>query len=70
MPARKRARYRATETIFLPGRRMIDVGAEIDGDDPALKGREHLFTRLEYVEQATAAPGEKRHVATKPKAKK
>ncbi|WP_327160550.1 hypothetical protein [Streptomyces zaomyceticus] len=50
---------------------MFKVGQLVDGDDPVIKGREALFEDVETyvsdrsatrVEQATAAPGEKRSV--------
>lgn len=48
--------------------RRISKGQIFRADDPIVKGREHLFRLLDVpdVEQATAAPGEKRTV-TKPK---
>lgn len=67
MATRKRTvRYRAKETMFLPGRRLIAAGDIITSKDPALKGREMLFERV-GVEQATAEPGELRNVTTRPK---
>ena len=45
-----------------PGeRRFIAEGEIVDSDDPAVKGREHLFAPL-TVEKATANPGELRTV--------
>ena len=49
--------------------RVINEGALVEDGDPILAGREHLFETVEAhvsgraggpVEQATAAPGEKR----------
>lgn len=44
--------------------RVIQAGAAIDSDDPAVAGREHLFRTVEehlgIVEAATANPGERR----------
>lgn len=59
---------RALESFAVPGFRMVHAGDILADDDPILKGRGHLFEDLsEYVtrttsqvEQATAAPGEKR----------
>jgi hypothetical protein len=51
----------ALETIHLPGGRTIRRGDSVPDDDPALAGREHLFgAPWAPVEQATAAPGERR----------
>lgn len=57
--------------------RVITVGQLVDDSDPIIKGREHLFETTEAhvaqqrerraeVEQATAAPGEKRSVRRTP----
>lgn len=70
--------YQGVEEVFAAGRL-------VDASDPVVKGREHLFEPVEVaasrqslmgrtapapVEQATAAPGEKRSVApSKPKGK-
>lgn len=53
----------ARETFFV-GRRTITVREIVSSSDPIVKGREHLFNRLEepVVEQATSAPGEKRSI--------
>jgi hypothetical protein len=53
--------------------RVVPAGALVDSNDPVVKGREHLFEpvdafmerRTADVEQATAAPGEKRSIAKK-----
>lgn len=50
---------RARES-FYAGSRFVAAGEEVDAKDPAVKGREHLFDADTVVEQATAAPGEKR----------
>jgi len=50
--------------------KVINAGHLVEDGDPLLKGREHLFEDVEThlsdrsasVEQATAAPGEKRTV--------
>lgn len=49
-------------TSFSVDRRVIRAGTHVAPDDPVLDGREHLFTS-DGVEQATAAPGEKRNVS-------
>lgn len=55
----------AKKGVAGPGR-SINEGDVLNASDPAVKGREHLFQPLEdyldAVEQATAAPGEKRAV--------
>lgn len=55
---------RAT-TSFATSDRTIRTGDLVDSTDPVVKGRESLFELVEVaaartVEQATAAPGEKR----------
>lgn len=50
--------------------RVVRKGTAIAAADPVVKGREHLFDTAEDavrgpVEQATAAPGEKRTAAKK-----
>lgn len=49
---------------FFAGRRLIQAGDLIHESDPVVKGREQFFTEDEGppVEQATAAPGERRAV--------
>ena len=47
---------------FFWGQRFVAQHEIVSSDDPVVKGREHLFKVIE-VEQATAAPGEKRSVA-------
>ncbi len=47
---------------FFWGQRFVAKDEIVSSDDPVVKGREHLFKPIE-VEQATAAPGEKRNVA-------
>lgn len=50
--------------------RFVAEGEEVDPKDPIVKGREALFTSAPSgVEQATAAPGEKRSVTRTRKAK-
>lgn len=54
---------RATTTFQVGGRRRINAGQLFSSDDPIVSGREALFEPVEdgvTVEQATAAPGEKR----------
>ncbi len=45
---------------FFAGSRFVAEGEEVDAKDPVVKGREALFVADAVVEQATAAPGEKR----------
>lgn len=56
---------RARETFFY-GNRMIARGQLVNAADPIVKGREHLFEPTDadvpIIEQATAAPGERRNV--------
>lgn len=54
---------RARQTFFI-GRRKVERGQLVNDADPIVKGREHLFesTEVPLVEQATAAPGERRAV--------
>lgn len=44
--------------------RVVSVGEVVADDDPIMVGREHLFdsapSNADGVEQATAAPGERR----------
>jgi hypothetical protein len=48
---------------FHAGGRFVATDEEVDSKDPIVKGREALFTAESgQVEQATAAPGEKRTV--------
>lgn len=68
-PAKKNRQFRANVTFFY-GRRLVDAGDVVAGDDPILdrKRGEALFTEIfpdSDVEAATAAPGEKRNVTTK-----
>lgn len=69
--SKKDRRFRAVETIFLPGRRVIVAGEVLAGNDPALKGRERFFVEVEpddtetadivaVTETADATPGRKR----------
>jgi hypothetical protein len=61
---------RTSFAAFIDGRTvLVQPGQLVDADDPILKGRENLFNEFEpntrsystaKVEQATAAPGEKR----------
>ena len=54
--------------------RVVTIGQLLDSGDPVIKGREHLFEDVEThvaekatrVEQATAAPGEKRAQVRRP----
>jgi hypothetical protein len=59
---------RALVTFFTPGR-TITKGQAVDASDPIVEGREHLFTADDsgpVIEQATAAPGEKRSTPRRP----
>jgi len=55
--------------------RSYTTGQLVDGADPVVKGREHLFEDVEVhveakaatVEQATAEPGERRAVTRPPR---
>lgn len=53
-------------TPFAAGNRVYPAGSTVDAADPVVKGREGLFEAVPdaaespVVEQATAAPGEKR----------
>lgn len=56
---------RAITSFAVPGQRIVNEGDLVDATDPIVKGREALFESSERVtsrpvEQATAAPGEKR----------
>jgi len=66
--------YKSSDGFLVP----LGAGEIVDSTHPAVKGREHMFEPVEAtaarsrdeVEQATAAPGEKRAVkkaAAKPK---
>lgn len=62
------AELRARESFFAFVKgisRQIRAGELVKNNDPVVKGREALFTDASEspVEQATAAPGEKRTVA-------
>lgn len=51
----------ALESFAVAGGRTVQRGDVVADDDPVVKGREHLFTApWAQVEQATAAPGERR----------
>lgn len=39
---------------------LVHAGDVFPANDPIVKGREHLFAPAPPIEQATAAPGEKR----------
>lgn len=71
------ARTNASVKVGERGRRVIRKGTVLCADDPMVAGRDKLFQRLEVthyckqrkeprresvVEQATAAPGEKRNL--------
>ena len=57
---------RAKETFFTTSNLVVVAGDLVDDNDPIVKGREALFEPAEAavkpssVEQATAAPGERR----------
>ena len=57
------ATFRARTTFFW-GQRVINQGDLIDGRDPVIKVAATLFDPIDQptVEQATAAPGERRSV--------
>jgi hypothetical protein len=52
----------ALVTFVLGDGRVVAIGDVVADDDPAVVGREHLFrpAMSDPVEQATAAPGERR----------
>lgn len=54
---------------FFAGQRLVNAGDILPASDPVVRRREHLFESVgaaASVEQATAAPGERRAVrATK-----
>lgn len=57
----------ATTTAWVPGNRLITQGDLVEDDDPILRTHGALFAdpnalAREQVEQATAAPGERRAV--------
>lgn len=59
-----------SKTTFFVGQRCIREGELLDPKDPLVKGREHLLEPVSArVEQATAAPGEKRSL-TRPTSKR
>ncbi|MCA9712895.1 MAG: hypothetical protein KDK70_44130 [Myxococcales bacterium] len=59
------ASVRALDTFHAHGR-TIGYGEVLDASDPIVKGREALFASDDsIVEQATAAPGEKRSILAK-----
>lgn len=64
-------KLRALSSFHALGR-FVRAGDEVDSKDPIVKGREVLFESPApsgSVEQATAAPGEKRSVTRTRKAK-
>jgi len=60
---------RARETFHTGNHRTIRRGQLVPDTDPVVAGRRHLFEEITSIEQATAAPGEKRDVR-KPKVAK
>ena len=60
----------AIETFWVGKQLFVQNSTIVPANDPAVKGREHLFRSLEVVEQATAAPGEKRARPARKKAGK
>lgn len=60
---------RATDSFFV-GTRLVAKGDIVDPSDPIVAGRVELFETITptraVVEQATAAPGEKRSVRKAP----
>lgn len=64
--AKKDARALCARQSFHVGRRFIPRGTVVRSDDPVIEGREHLFQDVNEelgIEQATAAPGERRNVS-------
>ena len=63
---------RARETFFV-GNTKITIGQLLSESDPIVKGKAHLFVTvpddMPHVEQATAAPGQKRSVSVPAKKK-
>ena len=53
---------RAIQSFFITSGRRVRKGDLVHEGDPIVKGREQFFEPEERVEQATAAPGEKRAV--------
>lgn len=49
-------------TTFWWGQRVINEGDLVDDRDPAIRAAPALFDAIPVVEQATAAPGERRSV--------
>lgn len=60
---------RATTSFFV-GNRLVNKGDLVDSSDPVCAGREAILEPLTatvpVVEQATAAPGEKRAATKRP----
>lgn len=58
---------RARRSFFIAGRTLVRAGQIRRSDDPLVEARVELFEPVEdsVVEQATAAPGEKRNVVRK-----
>jgi hypothetical protein len=57
--------YIVRRPFITEGRRIVRRGTRMLGNDPLVKGNEHLFELASDgfdVEQATARPGEKRNV--------
>lgn len=52
----------AITTAWVPGNRLITRGDLVADDDPILRTHGALFADPDLVEQATAAPGERRAV--------
>ncbi|RBO82073.1 hypothetical protein [Nocardia puris] len=71
MILRAREAFSYTDHHGVP--RIVRPGDLVEDSDPGVKGREHLYEPVEVaaarssavVEQATAAPGEKRAVSTR-----
>lgn len=64
--AKKDARPLRARQAFHAAGRFVRRGAVLRSDDPVVKGREHLFRDVNDdlgIEQATAAPGERRNVS-------
>lgn len=62
MARRKKADRLTVAKTFVTNGRVYHRGSTVAGNDKVVQGREHLFNGVDKVEQATAAPGEKRSV--------
>ena len=65
--------YIVKRPFITNGRKVVRRGARLLGNDPLVKGNEHLMVLATDgldVEQATASPGEKRNVSPAKESKK